>query len=371
MHSAGTRRLDQGDAQVAMVATAGLLPFLAEIGADADRIFGPVGLDAARLSAASEGTVALASYVEIMEQAARHSGCDTFGLRYGRQFPASCHGLVGDVALSAPTIGLALRRFVDLFPLHQEATQMSLRPDGGLLRLEYRIGDWRIYDRRQDAELTIAMLKNVLRHAYGPDFRAEEIHFEHPEPADSSEHAASFDAPVFFGQRTNAISFRPGDLGRAMPGADARVFSRLMAQVSCRRLPWGKTPLSERMRAEIRSRLADGYPAIEDVAEALGVARWTLQRRLAVSGLTYSDEVQEVRRVLALSYLGFPHLSISTIAQLLGYAELSPFSRACKRWFGTSPEQVRMAGATLERSRWGREEWRAHAVRLASTGHDP
>jgi AraC-like DNA-binding protein len=350
MHSAGMGRPDQGDAQVAIVATAGLLPFLAEIGADADRIFGPVGLDAARVSEASDGTVALASYVEVMEQAARQSGCDTFGLRYGRQFPASGHGIVGDIALSAPTIGMALRHFVDLFPLHQEATQMSLRSDGGLLRLEYRIGDWRIYERRQDAELTIAMFKNVLRHAYGPDFQAEEVHFEHPASGDSIEHEMSFDAPVYFAQRTNAIVFRPRDLGRAMPGADARVFSRLMAEVSCRRLPWNKIPLIERMRAESRSRLADGYPAIEDVAEALGVARWTLQRRLAVSGLTYSDEVQEVRRVLALSYLGFPHLSISTIAQLLGYAELSPFSRACKRWFGVSPEQVRMAGVFRART---------------------
>jgi AraC-like DNA-binding protein len=77
------------------------------------------------------------------------------------------------------------------------------------------------------------------------------------------------------------------------------------------------------------------------VAGALGIARWTLQRRLGEMGLSYAESVQEVRKALAGSYLAQPHLSISAIAQLLGYAELSPFSRACKRWFGASPEQIR------------------------------
>jgi len=333
-------RTAQG-AQVALVATAGLLPFLSQLGADADRIMGPAGIDAGRLDAAAEGSISLATYVDMMERAARITGYTDFGLRYGRQFPASSHGLVGDIALAAPTIGTALRQFADLFPLHQEASEVRLIAEGGLLRLEYRILDWRIFARRQDAELTIAMFQNLLRQAYGRNFAPEEVHFEHPAPANAFAHEEIFGAPVFFGQRTNALVFRPGDLRRPMPGADAATFSRLLADTFMRRLPHGVVPLPERLRAEIRSRLPEGSPPMEDVATALGVARWTLQRRLSDMGLTYAGAVQDVRRVLAESYLRFPHLSLSSIAQLLGYAELSPFSRACKRWFGASPEKIR------------------------------
>jgi AraC-like DNA-binding protein len=328
-------------ARVARVATAGLLPFLAQLGADADRIMGPAGIDAGQLNEAAEGSISLASYVEMIQRAALVSGQDDFGLRYGRQFPASSHGLIGDIALAAPSIGTALRQFADLFPLHQEASEVRLVAESGLLRLEYRILDWRIFDRRQDAELSLAMFQNLLRQAYGPGFAPEEVHFEHPEPGERAAHAAIFNAPVFFGQRTNALIFRPGDLHRPMPGADAAVFSRRLAEAFLRRLPQGVAPLPERVRAEIRSRLPEGAPPIEDVAASLGVARWTLQRRLGEAGLTYAGAVQEVRRCLAESYLGQRHLSISCIAQLLGYAELSPFSRACKRWFGASPEQMR------------------------------
>ena len=337
-------RTAQG-AQVAMVATAGLLPFLSQLGADADRIMGPAGIDASTLNAETDGSISLAAYVDMMERAARVSGRADFGLRYGGQFPASSHGLVGDIALAAPSVGMALRQFADLFPLHQEASEVRLQAEGGLLRLEYRILDWRIFDRRQDAELSIAMFQNLLRQAYGRHFTPEEVHFEHPAPPDAAAHEEIFGAPVFFGQRTNALVFNPGDLRRPMPGADAAAFSRLLAEAFMRRLPRGVVPLPDRLRAEIRSRLPEGSPPMENVASALGVARWTLQRRLSDLGLTYAGSVQDVRRSLAESYLRLPHLSLSSIAQLLGYAELSPFSRACKRWFGASPEQIRAAWA--------------------------
>jgi AraC-like DNA-binding protein len=328
-------------AELALVATAGLLPFLRELGADAEAVMGPSGIDAARLDASSKGSLKLSCYVEMMERAARISRCDDFGLRYGRQFPASSHGLVGDIALAAPSIGMALRQFSDLFPLHQQASEFRVRAENGLIRLEYRILDWRIFERRQDAELSLAMFQNLLRQAYGPGFRAEEVHFEHPEPEDTSAHEATFNAPVFFGQRTNAIIFRAGDLGARMPGFNAALYALLTSEAYAKRLPRGQVKLPDRVRAEIRSRLPDGAPPMEEVADALGIARWTLQRRLGALGVTYADSVQEVRRSLAKTYLDQHHLSISLIAQLLGYAELSPFSRACKRWFGASPEQLR------------------------------
>ncbi|WP_051060401.1 MULTISPECIES: AraC-like transcriptional regulator QhpR [Acidocella] len=330
-----------GVPRVALCATAGLLPLLQDLGTDADRVFGPAGVDASGLRADSEGGLALSSYVEVMERAALLSGRADFGLLYGRDFPASSHGLVGDLALAAPSIGTALRQLTDLFPLHQQASEARLVAEGGLLRLEYRIVDWRIFERRQDAELTIAMFQNILRTAYGPGFRAEEVQFEHPAPGDARAHEAVFGAPVFFGQRTNAIIFRPGDLTRRMPGADAGRFAALAAQVYQRRLPGKIVPLEARVRAEIRSRLPEGAPPVAEVAQALGLARWTLQRRLAENGLTYAQAVQDVRRALAASYLGQAHLPISGVAQLLGYAELSPFSRACKRWFGAAPERIR------------------------------
>ncbi len=331
-------------ARVSSVAASGLVPFLASLGADAEPVLGPAGIDAGRLDRMGDEGLLLAAYVEMMERAAQTARRDDFGLRYGAQFSPERHGLVGDIMLNAPSLGTALRQFASLFPLHQEASEVRLAAEGGLLRLEYRILDWRIFARRQDAELSLAMFQNLLRRVYDGRLALEEVHFEHPPPAAQRVHAEVFQAPVFFGQRTNALLFRPGDLHRAPPGAEAARFARLAAEAFLRRFPLGRVPLAARVRAEIRSRLPEGAPPLEEVAEALGLARWTLQRRLNEMGLTYAGAVQDVRRSLAEAYLRWPHLSLSSIAQLLGYAELSPFSRACKRWFGASPEAIRAQG---------------------------
>jgi AraC-like DNA-binding protein len=81
----------------------------------------------------------------------------------------------------------------------------------------------------------------------------------------------------------------------------------------------------------------------EEIATALGLSRRTLARRLASEGLSFSGILHELRYDLARRYLSEVGLSISTIAWLLGYDEVSSFTHAFKRWAGTAPKQARSA----------------------------
>jgi len=58
-------------------------------------------------------------------------------------------------------------------------------------------------------------------------------------------------------------------------------------------------------------------------------------------GVTYTELVDETRRGMAQSYLQQSGLAISEIAYLLGYSEVSAFSRAFRKWFGVSPQAFR------------------------------
>ena len=53
------------------------------------------------------------------------------------------------------------------------------------------------------------------------------------------------------------------------------------------------------------------------------------------------DLLEEVRRTQALSYLQDRSKPLVEIAEQLGFSELSAFSRAFKRWMGTSPAEYR------------------------------
>jgi AraC-like DNA-binding protein len=67
----------------------------------------------------------------------------------------------------------------------------------------------------------------------------------------------------------------------------------------------------------------------------------TLQRRLEQEGTTYHDVLESVRRALAELYMNDDSLSFVDIAFLLGYSDLSAFSRAFKRWHGVAPTHRR------------------------------
>ena len=67
----------------------------------------------------------------------------------------------------------------------------------------------------------------------------------------------------------------------------------------------------------------------------------TFERRLAAEGMTFSAVVRNLRATLAQRHLNDPSLSISQIAWLLGYHEVSAFSKAFKRWTGKAPREVR------------------------------
>lgn len=325
-----------GQRNVLAAAASGVSDFINGQGGDAASVLGRAGVPD---HAIGDPLLALdlGAYCAMMELAAAETRHDNFGLWFGQQFQPSALGLIGEIALSSPTLGAAVDNVARLFPFHQQATETRLTRDSGLLRLEYRILDGRIVERRQDAELTMGMFANIFRACLGQDWTPEEVHFEHLRPMEWREHERAFAAPVHFGQRTNCVVFRDRHLDRRMPLGDLGRLTGLRDRLTTLAGGTGAAPFLQRVRAEIRSRLPDGYPHVEAVAEALDLPRWTLQRRLAEAGTSFSDAVDGVRRDLAALYVRQRHVPLSDVADLLGYSELSAFSRAFRRWFDAAP----------------------------------
>ena len=90
--------------------------------------------------------------------------------------------------------------------------------------------------------------------------------------------------------------------------------------------------------------LPHGQAKIGEIAKTLGVSTRTLARLLASEGCTFVGIVDALRLDLAKSYLRDQNLRTSEVAWLLGFAEASAFSHACKRWTGKTPKQLQSAG---------------------------
>ena len=79
---------------------------------------------------------------------------------------------------------------------------------------------------------------------------------------------------------------------------------------------------------------------IQDLAAWLSVSVRTLNRRLASAGTTYRHVSESYKLERALHWLSVEKLSVTDVAYRLGFADLSTFSRAFKRWTGCSPSHL-------------------------------
>ncbi len=333
---------EDADPHVLAPAATGVDRFISEHGGDVDRVFGEAEVNPECIGNPTVG-MSLKSFCGLFESASQDTQNDNFGLWFGNQFQPEDLGLWGYAALSSPTLGNALDNLVGLFRYHQQCSMLRLTTTRyRMYRLEYQVRDPNIFLRRQDAELSLGMFFNVIRESTGSHWTPEEVYFEHPKPENSKEHEKAFGAPVFFNQAVNALVFKPSILAKRMPKCDLKLMSitRACLESLHTNSPY-EQKLTDRIRNIIRSRISDGYPSLEIVAKDLYMSTSAIQRNLAWEGLSYSDLVENTRKNLAELYLKQRNLSLSEIAYLLGYSELSAFSRAFRRWTDLSPREYR------------------------------
>jgi AraC-like DNA-binding protein len=84
-----------------------------------------------------------------------------------------------------------------------------------------------------------------------------------------------------------------------------------------------------------------GLVSIEQIAANFNVSARTLQRRLKLEGTSFQQVADEARKTLSIQYLSAGEYSIKQVSHMLGYNEISAFTRTFKRWTGVAPTGFR------------------------------
>jgi AraC-like DNA-binding protein len=96
-----------------------------------------------------------------------------------------------------------------------------------------------------------------------------------------------------------------------------------------------------RVRRLVVQALGEGPSTADSAADALGVSRRTLSRRLAEENTSFSRILDTVREDVAKTLLQDRSLSIGDIAFFLQYSEPAAFHRSFRRWTGQTPVAFR------------------------------
>lgn len=95
------------------------------------------------------------------------------------------------------------------------------------------------------------------------------------------------------------------------------------------------------LRLMLPSYLDEGIPSVVEIAEMAGTSVRSLQRRLSLAGLTYSELLEAARFEKAAKLLRTTDAKVIEVAFAAGYADPAHFTRAFRRMSGTTPRRFR------------------------------
>lgn len=274
------------------------------------------------------------------EYAAAACDCRGFGLRMSERSSMAVLGALWVLLRNAGTVRQMLEDFAANYDLFTSAASVSLRRSGGGLFVCWDPVMAPAGGAVQSVEYVLAVICSELRGFCPPGWQPAGALFRHAAPARSDEHVRIFGPHLLFDQDCNALYLDALtlDLPVSLRGSGSR---RLMA--AALRLEGGPPDgaVATRVEGIVRALLAFAPCTLEDVGRILGMAPRTLQDHLKAGGRSFKQIKDEVRADLALKYVQQSALSLSEIADILGYAELSNFSRSFRRWHGRPATALR------------------------------
>lgn len=320
-----------------------LLPELIdELGLDGARFLKDRGVDPALL-AQHDRPISGYRLIHLLEDAATELSCPEIGMRLAmRQRGEKMGNLFELVMKNSPTVGDALRYCGRHVRTYSGAVSMELRVDGvrgqAFLRLEFLLPQ--IFAQGQAVEHMMLRTCNIVSEISGGKVWPSEVRFAHTNIAPAAAYRRHFGSRVRFGQPVAGLCFDAADIMAEVPRADAQILQLATFFIE-NQFPARAVPVATRVRTIIARNVDSEECTSERVAATLGLQLRTLQRRLREEGTSFEAIRDEVRREIALQCLSRTRVPLSRVAEMLGYAEPSAFSRSCHRWFSASPRELR------------------------------
>jgi len=282
------------------------------------------------------------SYYDMLERIAAQTDVTDLPVRVGASMRLDEYGALGLAFKAATTLGGSYARVERYARLWTSVVEYELRPEPhGTLFILHRPGDRRL-GMRLSNEATLTSTVSLARQVSTVPVTPLEVLIRHRAPVSVAGHERWFGCPVRFGADLDAILFAPELLRQPNILGDEGISRYLISHLDAELSQISEdAPLVARTKDAIAQALSEGAPNMADIARSLGLSARSLHRRLAEWGMSFQTLTEETRRDLAVGLLRDERHSLAEIAFLTGFSEQSAFTRAFKRWLGTTPARYR------------------------------
>ncbi|MFT3924062.1 MAG: AraC family transcriptional regulator ligand-binding domain-containing protein [Myxococcales bacterium] len=287
------------------------------------------------------GRIEMHEYERAAEIALDLSGDPALGLHMGEHASPAALGLAGQLATNCHTLRDCIDVLLTYYPLIIDFAPPVLSQGAKLSRLRYPFQHSTERLRRLCAEFGLARFVLFARAFAGPAVEDVEVWFEHKAPEYAAEYLRVFGGPVRCEMSETALVF-PSSLLEARQFHWDPVLHQVLRNEADRALAnMHAQPTAERLRSSLLAQRPWKRAGLSDAARWLGITVRGLRRQLLLEGTSFRAILDDAQRQRALILGKDPMRSTESIAEELGYSELSSYCRAFKRWTGSTPQHYR------------------------------
>ena len=341
----------KGQPRIGVQAIRPLIVGLQQHRVDLVRFFAEFGLEAGDLSLA-DARLPLELLDRIWERAAQCTGDDQFGLHAAERVGTESFGVLSYLGVTSASIGDGLSRVCRYFRILSDASSYNLEIREPMVTLTATQDVAQCGPVRHRVEFTIATIYLYAKRSAAGRWSASEVFFEHPEPADTSEHIRLFECPLCFSAGMSGFRFPSDLLSSPLKAADTNLAGHL--ECFARQMLDGvpkPTRVAQAVREQLLAAGAGVDLTLDHIARRVGMSTRTLQRRLAEEGTSHQRVLDETRQAVAISMLARPGMGVAEVAFALGFSEPAAFHHAFKRWTGKTPAAYRRTFGDLDQDR--------------------
>ena len=306
---------------------------------NADALIRKAGLTPAQISQPAQH-LPTAAVVDLLEESAQISGCETFGLQMAEMRTLSDFGPISLLLSHQPSMRVALKSIMDYRHLLNESLTMVIENNGRTTVVREEILIRGRPGSRQATELAVGALLLIFRTLLEPHWHPVSAHFTHPAATDLGVHRRVFRCPVHFDSEFNGITCNTSDLDRQGMRSDPVMATYAQSFVDALPRSADDSLLLD-IRKSIYLLLPLGRASIQQISQGLGMTVRTLQRRLEDLDVQFSDLINDVRRELAQRYISTTKHPLNRVSEQLGYSNQSAFTRWFVAEFEITPSKLR------------------------------
>ena len=325
------------DAQVRVGGALAIPGVLRSLGFDPAEVLAEAGF-ALELFDDPNNLISFAARSRLLAHCGARTGCPHFGLLVGQQHGLHSLGLVGLLVKYSPNVKTALHNLVRYMHLHVRGAAYALTVDGGVASLSYDIYERNVEANDQTGDGAVAAIYNVVRELCGPEWRPVEVRFAHSKPADVGPFRRFFRVPLRFEAEQYALRFSAFWLNHRLPDTNPELRHLLRSQIDMLVAHHGDD-FPDQVRRVLHTALATGHARADQIATLFSMHSRSLNRRLNAFGTSFRQLLDESRFAIARQMLADSTMDVGGIAELLDYAAPGVFTRAFRRWSGTTPAQ--------------------------------